>query len=70
MTFAVKGAQASGTPFISFFAPQEIVALARACGFKDARHASGGDIARRYFNGRSDGLRPPDNAEDFLIATT
>lgn len=70
MEFAVNGARASGTPFISFFAPDEIVALALNCGFRDARHVSGGDLAQRYFAGRSDELRPANNAEDFLIATT
>jgi hypothetical protein len=27
-------------------------------------------LAERYFAGRSDGLRPPNNAEELLIATT
>lgn len=67
---AVKGARASGTPFISFFAAPEMLALARAAGFRQARHVSGSDLARRYFSGRSDGLRPPHNAEELLIATT
>jgi len=67
---AVQGARASGTPFLSFFTPAEMLALAREAGFKDARHVSSGDLARRYFTGRADGLRPPDSAEDLLIATT
>ena len=39
-------------------------------GFGDARHVSAADLARRYFAGRTDGLRPPNNAEELLVATT
>src|SRR6187399_1493863 len=42
---AIGGARANGTPFISFFAPTEMLALARACGFKDARHVSAATLA-------------------------
>lgn len=65
---AIKGAAASGTPFVSFFAPEEIVALARACGFKDARHVSAEEQTKRYFAGRADGLRPS-NGEELIVAT-
>lgn len=65
---AEKGARAAGTPFISFFAPQEMLALAGRAGFRDASHVSGSDLARRYFAGRSDNFRPPDNAENLLVA--
>ncbi len=64
-----RAARASGTPFISFFRPPEMVALAREAGFKDARHISTDDLTQRYFAGRADGLRPA-NGEVFLIATT
>ena len=47
-----NGARASGTPFISFFTPQEMLALAREAGFEDARHVSGAALAERYFAGR------------------
>lgn len=67
---AEQGARASGTPFISFFTPDEILAMGRAAGFRDVRHVSAADLARRYFAGRPDGLRPPDNAEELLVATT
>ncbi|MDH7797220.1 MULTISPECIES: class I SAM-dependent methyltransferase [unclassified Beijerinckia] len=67
---AAKGARASGTPFLSFFAPDELLALAREAGFKDAQHISGATLAERYFTGRSDGLRPPSHGEDLLVATT
>jgi len=67
---AVQGAQASGTPFLSFFTPPEMLALARDAGFRDARHVSAATLAQRYFAGRTDGLRPPDNAEELLVAGT
>jgi methyltransferase (TIGR00027 family) len=64
-----NGARASGTPFISFYTPQEMLALAREAGFNDARHVSGASLAERYFADRTDGLRPS-SGEDFLVATT
>jgi methyltransferase (TIGR00027 family) len=67
---AAQGARASGTPFISFFTPQQMLALAREAGFKDARHISANMLAERYFAGRTDGLSPPNNAEELLVATT
>jgi O-methyltransferase involved in polyketide biosynthesis len=59
---AEKGARASGTPFISFFTPSEMQTLAREAGFRDARHVSAAMLTQRYFAGRPDGLRPPNNA--------
>ncbi len=70
LEMAARGAQASGTPFISFFTPADMLTLARDCGFPDVRHVSAANLAERYFAGRSDGLRPPNNAEEFLVATT
>ena len=70
LAMAAKGARAGGTPFLSFFMPPEIFALAREAGFREARHVSAADLARRYFADRTDGLRPPDNAEELLVATT
>ncbi len=70
LEMAVKGARASGTPFISFFTPSEMLALAREAGFREARHVSTAMLAERYFAGRPDGLRPPNNAEEILVATT
>ena len=70
LEMAVKGAQASGTPFISFFTPAEMMAVARDAGFREARHVSAAYLAERYFTGRQDGLRPPDNAEELLFAST
>ncbi|MFJ2198530.1 class I SAM-dependent methyltransferase [Streptomyces violaceusniger] len=63
------GAQAAGTPFVSFYTPQDMLALARESGFKDARHVPGASLAERYFAGRTDGLRPS-SGEDLLLATT
>ena len=37
---AERGARAAGTPFISFYTPAEMLALAREAGFADARHVS------------------------------
>jgi methyltransferase (TIGR00027 family) len=67
---ATEGARASGTPFISFFTPAEMLALARDAGFKDVQHVSAAMLAQRYFAGRTDGLRPPNNSEELLLATT
>jgi methyltransferase (TIGR00027 family) len=70
LQMAEKGARASGTPFISFFTPAEMLALAREAGFRDARHVSAATLAQRYFAGRTDGLRPPNNSEELLVAAT
>jgi methyltransferase (TIGR00027 family) len=64
-----KGARASGTPFVSFYRPEEMLAMARENGFAGVRHVSGASLGERYFAGRSDGLRPS-SGEDFLVATT
>jgi methyltransferase (TIGR00027 family) len=69
LEMARKGAQASGTPFISFYTPDEMLALARASGFPGARHVSGPMLAERYFADRTDDLRPS-RGEDLLVATT
>jgi methyltransferase (TIGR00027 family) len=66
---AETGAQAAGTPFISFYTPDEMVALARDTGFRDARHVSTAMLNERYFAGRTDGLRMS-RGEELLVATT
>lgn len=66
---AEKGARASGTPFVSFFAPSEMLALARASGFAESRHVSPAALTERYFKGRSDGLRLS-SGEELLVART
>lgn len=67
---AAAAARASGTPFISFFTPTEMLTLARDAGFREARHVSAAALALRYFADRTDGLRPPRNSEELLVATT
>jgi methyltransferase (TIGR00027 family) len=67
---AAAGARANGTPFISFFTPTEMLSLGRNAGFREVRHVSAATLARRYFAGRTDGLRPPNNSEELLVATT
>ena len=67
---AADGARANGTPFISFFTPAEMLEFAKAAGFRDVKHVSAAALGDRYFAGRSDGLRPPSNAEELLVATT
>ena len=66
----VAGARANGTPFISFFTPTEMLTLARDSGFREVQHVSAAALAQRYFAGRTDGLRPPNNSEELLVATT
>jgi methyltransferase (TIGR00027 family) len=66
---AEQGAQAAGTPFVSFFSPTEMLDLAREAGFREVLHVSAADLAERYFAGRTDGLRPS-SAEQFLVART
>lgn len=65
---AAAGARASGTPFLSFFMPEEIMGLAREAGFNNVKHISAATLAERYFADRSDGLRPPFNSEELLVA--
>jgi methyltransferase (TIGR00027 family) len=63
---AAEGARVSGTPFISFFTPTEMLALARDAGFKEVQHVSAAMLAQRYFADRTDDLRPPNNSEELL----
>ena len=67
---AAAGARATGTPFLSMFKPDAMVALAREAGFRDVQHVSAAMLAQRYFAGRTDGLRPPNNSEELLVART
>ncbi|GLU33266.1 class I SAM-dependent methyltransferase [Trinickia caryophylli] len=62
-------ARSAGTPFVSFFSPEEMLALSREAGFAKAEHVSTADLTHRYFAGRADGLRPS-SGEAFLVATT
>jgi O-methyltransferase involved in polyketide biosynthesis len=62
-------ARASGTPFISYYAPDDILAMARDAGFKTAGHVTAADYTQRYFADRNDSLRPF-TTEELLVATT
>jgi methyltransferase (TIGR00027 family) len=66
--FAENGARGSGTPWLSSFAPEEIVAMARDAGFADAWHVPAAMLNERYFAGRTDGLRTS-SGEELLVAT-
>jgi methyltransferase (TIGR00027 family) len=69
MQESVEAAAAgSGTPFISHYAPDEILEIFHAAGFSAAQHVSPDDLTARYFAGRTDGLRPP-SAEQLIVAT-
>lgn len=67
---AARGAKANGTPWLSFYEPDELLAAARDAGFRTASHVSAAALTQRYFSGRSDGLRLPENSEELLVATT
>lgn len=66
---AVNGARAAGTPFLSFFTPPRILALAHETGFREVRHVTAEELGERYFADRTDGLRPS-RGEELLVATT
>jgi methyltransferase (TIGR00027 family) len=65
---AKKETRSGRKPFISFFTPEEMLAMARRAGFKDVRHLSGAELTERYLPNRAD--LPPSSAEEMLIATT
>lgn len=66
---ALKGARASGTPFLSFFTPAQMLTMAREAGFKGVQHVSAADLIGRYFCGRTDSFRPG-KSEAILLAST
>jgi len=66
---AEKGAREAGTPFISFFTPDEVLTLAHEAGFKEAKTTSAKDMEQLYFTNRTDTLLPA-SGEIFLLATT
>ena len=69
MEFVMKKAQESGTPFLSLYAPDQILELAQSTGFKTSRCVSADDIYMKYFADRTDGLRAG-QAEAFVVAST
>ena len=66
---AARGARASGTPWISFYTPEEIVALATSAGFDDVRCVTTAEVSQRYLAERSVGLRAA-SGENILLART
>ncbi|AHF14733.1 class I SAM-dependent methyltransferase [Niabella soli] len=66
---AEKGAREAGTPFVSFFAPEQVLQLAVAAGFKEQKVVETKDLKQLYFANRADGLLPA-SGEFFLVAGT
>jgi methyltransferase (TIGR00027 family) len=62
-----KGARAAGTPFVSFFTPEEMIQLAVNAGFKNNNTISTKDMEKLYFANRTDGLVPA-GGEVFLVS--
>jgi methyltransferase (TIGR00027 family) len=69
LEFVMKRAKEAGTPFLSLFTPEEILAMSKKAGFKNSRYVSGEDLFKRYFANRTDGLNAG-TAEAFLVSTT
>jgi methyltransferase, putative, TIGR00027 family len=67
MEISIKGAAASGTPFVSFFSVEEIVKIANEIGLKEVQTISTKDMAEKYFKDRADNLVPA-SGEFFLVA--
>ncbi len=66
---AARGAQASGTPWISFYAPDDLAAIARDAGFAEVRTLSTAEVAEPYLRDRTDGLAAA-SGEAVLLART
>ncbi|MBC9797878.1 class I SAM-dependent methyltransferase [Sinomicrobium weinanense] len=65
---ANKGAEASGTPFLSFLSINEVVKLAEDIGLKGLQIISTKDMTEMYFKDRKDNLLPA-SGEYFLVAS-
>lgn len=50
--------QGMGEPLRSFFTPEEMAQLTRACGLRIGEAPDTGELTARYFAGRPDGMRP------------
>ncbi|GET23970.1 class I SAM-dependent methyltransferase [Prolixibacter sp. NT017] len=66
---AEKGAQEAGTPMMSFFSPDELLALGTEAGINDVRLVTTKDLEYSYFSNRTDNLLPA-SGEIFLLGTT
>lgn len=69
LEMAMKGAAAAGTPFLSFFTPEQMLELSAKAGLRSSEIISGSDLSDKYFAGREDGLSLSD-AELILVANT
>jgi methyltransferase (TIGR00027 family) len=69
LQMAEEGARKSGTPFISFFTPEDMLTMAQEAGFRQTRHVCAATLTQRYFAGRTDELRTV-SGEELLVATT
>ena len=63
MEAAARGARAAGTPWLSFFRPEEMLTVAREAGFAEVAHVSADDLTARSVAGRADGSRRPDSGQ-------
>lgn len=64
---SIEGAKKSGTPFKSFFSPQEVIDMATNIKLKEIQIATYQDLENLYFIDRNDDLHPADG-EIFLMA--
>ena len=55
---------------LSLTVPKEMLTLGRQAGFRKTEHVSAANLTRLYFADRTDGLHPPNNCEELLVATT
>ncbi|WGL60688.1 class I SAM-dependent methyltransferase [Pigmentibacter sp. JX0631] len=62
-------AKQAGTPFLSFFSPQELLTYAKNAGFKKVTHVGKKDIINLYFKNRKDDFLPS-SGEEYIIACT
>lgn len=65
---SMKGAEKSGTPFLSLFSPEEMKELVKGAGINQVEHFSTASLTKKYFSHRTDGLRPS-TGEELLIVT-
>jgi methyltransferase (TIGR00027 family) len=61
---------ARGTPWISSYEPDQVLALARGAGFDKVRHVAPSELNARYFAGRSDALRVRSGEHLFVASRT
>jgi methyltransferase (TIGR00027 family) len=64
---AAKAAADRGEPWLSVFAPDELIRQVENLGFRVIEYFRPTDSNQRYFTGRSDGLRMPDGEHLLLI---